>query len=53
MGEHNVFPHVGRRTQIQVRGARSPIWPIVTGTFGTTDFLHSVDVKSILIFALV
>lgn len=42
LGERNIFPHVGRRTQVQVRGARGPIWPIVTGTFGGVDFLHSV-----------
>jgi hypothetical protein len=42
IGERNVFPHVGRRTQVQVRGARGPIFPIVTGTFGGVDFLHSV-----------
>ncbi|KAF2093381.1 Het-C-domain-containing protein, partial [Rhizodiscina lignyota] len=42
LGEREVFPHVGRRTQVQVRGARGPIWPIVTGTFGGVDFLHSV-----------
>ncbi|KAK5171307.1 uncharacterized protein LTR77_004451 [Saxophila tyrrhenica] len=42
MGERNVFPHVGRRTQMQLRGARQPVFPIVTGTFGGVDFLHSV-----------
>ena len=42
LGERNVFPHVGRRTQMQIRGARNPIYPIVTGTFGGVDFLHSV-----------
>jgi hypothetical protein len=42
MGERDIFPHVGRRTQVQVRGARGPIWPLVTGTFGGVDFLHSV-----------
>ncbi|KAK4976557.1 hypothetical protein LTR66_010827 [Elasticomyces elasticus] len=42
LGEQNVFPHVGRRTQMRVRGARQPIFPIVTGTFGGVDFLHSV-----------
>ncbi|EON69459.1 hypothetical protein W97_08719 [Coniosporium apollinis CBS 100218] len=42
MGERNVFPHVGRRTQIQLRGARGPVYPLVTGTFGGVDFLHSV-----------
>jgi hypothetical protein len=42
MGERNVFPHVGRRTQVRVNGAREPIWPLITGTFGGVDFLHSV-----------
>jgi hypothetical protein len=42
MGERSIFPHVGRRTQLQVRGARSEIWPLITGTFGGVDFLHSV-----------
>jgi hypothetical protein len=36
----NAFPHVGKRTEIDVRGKK--IFPIVTGTFGMTDFLHSV-----------
>lgn len=42
LGERDIFPHVGRRTQMQVRGARNPVYPIVTGTFGGVDFLHSV-----------
>jgi hypothetical protein len=42
MGERDVFPHVGRRTQMQIRGAREPVWPLITGTFGGVDFLHSV-----------
>lgn len=42
LGERDVFPHVGRRTQIELRGARNPVYPIVTGTFGGVDFLHSV-----------
>ncbi len=40
MGERDVFPHVGRRTQINLRGARSSVYPLVTGTFGGVDFLH-------------
>jgi hypothetical protein len=40
MGYHNVFPHVGTATRVNVRGR--PLWPIVTGTFGGVDFLHSV-----------
>ncbi|KAK6387586.1 hypothetical protein LTS17_000855 [Exophiala oligosperma] len=42
LGERDVFPHVGRRTQIQLREARHPVFPVVTGTFGGVDFLHSV-----------
>lgn len=42
LGERDIFPHVGRRTQMQVRGARNPVFPLVTGTFGGVDFLHSV-----------
>ena len=42
LGEHQVFPHVGRRTQVHIQGARQPVYPIVTGTFGGVDFLHSV-----------
>ena len=42
MGERDTFPHVGRRTQVNIQGARGPVFPLVTGTFGGTDFLHSV-----------
>ncbi|KAF2277852.1 Het-C-domain-containing protein [Westerdykella ornata] len=42
LGEHNVFPHVGRNAQFRVQGARGPVYPVVTGTFGGVDFLHSV-----------
>ena len=42
MGERDVFPHVGRRTQMQLRGGRNPVYPCITGTFGGVDFLHSV-----------
>lgn len=42
LGETNVFPHVGRQTRIQLQGAPQPVFPIVTGTFGGVDFLHSV-----------
>jgi hypothetical protein len=42
LGERDVFPHVGRRTQIQLREARHPVYPCITGTFGGVDFLHSV-----------
>lgn len=40
MGFHNVFPHVGSQTSINLRGKH--VYPLVTGTFGGVDFLHSV-----------
>lgn len=42
MGMTDVFPHVGSDTQINLQGARNRVWPLVTGTFGGVDFLHSV-----------
>lgn len=42
LGEHDVFPHVGRRALIELPGAQHRVYPIVTGTFGGVDFLHSV-----------
>ncbi|KAG0651633.1 hypothetical protein D0Z07_2128 [Hyphodiscus hymeniophilus] len=42
MGERDVFPHVGRQTQMRLPGAQQPVYPIITGTFGGVDFLHSV-----------
>lgn len=42
LGERDVFAHVGRRTQMEIEGVRYPVYPIVTGTFGGVDFLHSV-----------
>lgn len=42
LGERDIFPHVGRRTAIQLQEVRHPVYPIVTGTFGGVDFLHSV-----------
>lgn len=40
MGFHNVFPHTGVRTEINLHGRR--VFPLVTGTFGMVDFFHSV-----------
>ncbi|KKZ65474.1 hypothetical protein EMCG_08706 [[Emmonsia] crescens] len=40
MNYHNVFPHVGVATQMNVQGKH--IFPIITGTFGMTDFFHSL-----------
>ena len=48
LGERSVFPHVGRQTQVNLPGARHPVYPIVTGTFGGVDFLHSVMVRELL-----
>lgn len=45
LGERGIFPHVGRRTMIDLPGARQSVYPLVTGTFGGVDFLHSVMVK--------
>lgn len=42
LGERDVFPHVGRNTRLRLPGARHEVYPIVTGTFGGVDFLHSV-----------
>ncbi|PVH68686.1 Het-C-domain-containing protein [Cadophora sp. DSE1049] len=36
----DAFPHVGKSTEMDVKGKK--IFPLVTGTFGMTDFLHSV-----------
>ncbi|KAL4923977.1 Het-C domain-containing protein [Aspergillus undulatus] len=40
MGFHNVFPHTGTQTQVDIRGHH--VYPLVTGTFGMVDFFHSV-----------
>ncbi|KAJ9496573.1 hypothetical protein H2202_007945 [Exophiala xenobiotica] len=40
MGFHNVFPHVGTATGINLHGKH--VFPLVTGTFGMVDFYHSV-----------
>ena len=42
MGYHGVFSHTGSATEIRVPGAQHPVFPLVTGTFGVVDFLHSV-----------
>lgn len=33
---------MGRNAGVQIYGARGPVSPLVTGTFGGVDFLHSV-----------
>ena len=40
MGYRDVFPHTGSSTEINIQGQR--IFPLVTGTFGVVDFIHSV-----------
>ena len=40
VGHRDVFAHVGSGTEINLRGHR--VFPLVTGTFGVVDFLHSV-----------
>ncbi|ORY76025.1 heterokaryon incompatibility protein Het-C-domain-containing protein [Protomyces lactucae-debilis] len=40
LGYRDVFPHVGTSTGIQLNGKST--WPIVTGTFGGLDFVHSL-----------
>ncbi|KAG5930241.1 hypothetical protein E4U53_002282 [Claviceps sorghi] len=42
MGERDVFPHVGSETRMRLEGASDDVYPLVTGTFGGVDFLHSV-----------
>ncbi|KAI0389710.1 heterokaryon incompatibility Het-C [Xylariaceae sp. FL0594] len=40
LGYDGVFPHCGTDTMINLRGHH--VFPLVTGTFGGVDFLHSV-----------
>ncbi|KAF2189626.1 Het-C-domain-containing protein [Zopfia rhizophila CBS 207.26] len=40
LGFTNVFPHTGVQTQINLHGKH--VFPLITGTFGGVDFLHSV-----------
>ncbi|KAJ4306687.1 hypothetical protein N0V88_000051 [Collariella sp. IMI 366227] len=40
LGHYNVFAHCGSATQVNVNGRRA--FPLVTGTFGAVDFVHSV-----------
>lgn len=40
LGYHEVFPHCGTDTKINLRG--KSVYPLVTGTFGAVDFIHSV-----------
>jgi hypothetical protein len=40
LGYRDVFPHCGSQTEVNIRGHY--VFPLVTGTFGAVDFLHSV-----------
>jgi hypothetical protein len=40
LGYREVFPHCGAAAEINLRGHH--VYPLVTGTFGAVDFLHSV-----------
>lgn len=40
LGYRDVFPHCGVNAEINIRGHH--VYPLVTGTFGAVDFLHSV-----------
>ncbi|KAK9449099.1 heterokaryon incompatibility protein Het-C-domain-containing protein [Limtongia smithiae] len=41
LGFTNVFPHVGANTQVHLQNGKT-VFPLVTGTFGSLDFLHSI-----------
>ncbi|KAF5345903.1 hypothetical protein D9758_011463 [Tetrapyrgos nigripes] len=41
MGHSNVFPHVGDQVRIQAHNGKW-VAPLVTGTFGSSDFIHSL-----------
>jgi hypothetical protein len=42
MGNRGIFPHVGQNARFRIRGVEQPVYPLITGTFGGVDFLHSV-----------
>jgi len=41
LGYTQVFAHVGTNTQIQLPNGKR-VWPMITGTFGGVDFIHSL-----------
>ncbi|KAJ3882179.1 Het-C-domain-containing protein [Lentinula edodes] len=41
MGHHDVFTHVGDQVRVHAPGGKL-VAPIVTGTFGSSDFIHSL-----------
>lgn len=42
LGYTQVFPHVGRNTQITILGSGKLVWPLVTGTYGSRECVHSI-----------
>ncbi|KIR24943.1 heterokaryon incompatibility protein HET-C [Cryptococcus deuterogattii LA55] len=40
-GYTNVFPHVGQNVKVRASNGRD-VYPLVTGTFGGADFIHSL-----------
>jgi hypothetical protein len=41
MGHQNVFMHVGDQVRVQAPNGKW-VAPLVTGTFGSQDFIHSL-----------
>lgn len=41
MGHSEVFTHVGDQVRVHAPNGR-PVAPLVTGTFGSSDFIHSL-----------
>ncbi|BEI86570.1 hypothetical protein CcaverHIS002_0608570 [Cutaneotrichosporon cavernicola] len=41
MGNHQVFPHVGQNCRVRTPQGRD-VFPLITGTFGGADFIHSL-----------
>lgn len=41
LGYHDVFAHVGRNVKVHAPNGRS-VPPLITGTFGGADFIHSL-----------
>ena len=41
MGYHDVFVHVGDQVRVHAPNGKM-VAPLVTGTFGSSDFIHSL-----------
>ena len=41
MGQNEVFTHVGDQVRVQAPNGRW-VAPLITGTFGSSDFIHSL-----------